>query len=310
MQLDIVAGFFVLGVLAVWCRCGLVFPRSLYQATIIFLLLAIGLKGGAALHAHASIALIAQAVAIVAFGIILPLLAFPILRYIGDLSRENAASVAAHYGSVSIATYAVAVAFLQSRNIAYEEHFPLFVALLEVPAIAVGIWLARPRDQVLRSAGLLHEVFFNQGVFLLGGGLVIGWWAGARVESVLPFFDGLFHGVLALFLLEMGRTAATQSVSLRQYGSFISSFAVLMPLTGAFLGGLLASALGFSVGGMILLATLGASASYIAVPAAMSVAVPTADSGLPISASLAVTFPFNILVGIPLYTAIIQNLAS
>ena len=310
MQLDVVAAFFLMGAIAQVMKAPVKMPKGLYQSLTIFLLIAIGLKGGIALEQHGSIALLYQSLLIIGFGALLPLIAFPLLLKFGGLSRVDSASVAAHYGSVSIATFAVALAVLDDQGIAYEPYFPLFVALLEVPAIAVGLWLARGKDQSLDLKKVLHEIFFNQGVLLLVDALLIGWWAGERSEKLMPFFGSLFHGVLALFLLEMGRVAASRINLLRQYGSFIASFGVVMPLIGATLGALCAMLLGLSVGGTILLATLGGSASYIAVPAAMAVALPSANQSVPITASLTVTFPFNVLVGIPLYSALITELLA
>ncbi len=303
MQLDIVVAFFVLGALARLVRADIQFPRSLYQSLTLFLLIAIGLKGGVALREHADISLAPQALAVILLGLALPLIAFPLLSRIGQLSRNDAAAIAAHYGSVSVGTYAVAVAILESRNIPYEAYFPLFVVLLEMPAIAVGLALARRADAGLDRGKLLHEIFCNQGVVVMSGALVIGWMAGAGVAPIMPLFGDLFHGALALFLLEMGMVAASRLPDIRQVAPFMSAFGVLMPLIGAAIGGLLALALGFSTGGIALLAALGGSASYIAVPAVMRAALPQANHGLSIAASLGITFPFNVLVGIPLYIA-------
>jgi len=300
MQIDVVIAFFLLGVVARLLRADIHFPVALHQTLTLFLLLAIGLKGGVALAAHASWSLLPQALAVVAFGLVLPLLAFPLLRQIGHFTRVDAASVAAHYGSVSIGTYAVGAALLEARAIPFESYFPFFVALLEVPAIAVGLILAR-QGQAIAWRPLIGELGRNQGLFLLLGSLLIGVaWAG-RVDSVLPLFRDLFHGALALFLLDMGLRAASRLPDLRQHGPFIAAFGVFMPLLGGLLGGLLGWTLGLSTGGVFLLAVLGASASYIAVPAAMQVALPEANQGLAMTASLGVTFPFNVLAGLPVY---------
>ena len=299
--MSVVAGFFLLGFIARLCRSDVQFPRELYQSLTLFLLIAIGLKGGIALQAHASPALGLQAVAVVALGLVLPLIAFPLLSHFGRLSRLDSASIAAHYGSVSVGTYAVAVAVLEAQGIAYEAYFPLFVVLLEMPAIAVGLALAGRERGDMKSSELLHEIFCNQGVFLMVGAMLIGYFGGTAVDSIMPMFGTLFQGVLALFLLEMGLVAASRLPEIRTLAPFIASFGVLMPLVGATFGGLFAFALGLSAGGVALLATLGGSASYIAVPAVMRQALPRANHGLSIAASLAITFPFNVLVGIPLY---------
>ena len=153
----------------------------------------------------------------------------------------------------------------------------------------------------MQGGKLLHEIFCNQGVVLMSGALLIGFWAGDGVASIMPLFGTLFHGALALFLLEMGLVAASRLPDIRRMASFMCAFGVLMPLIGASAGGLVAFAMGFSTGGIALLASLGGSASYIAVPAVMRVALPDANHGLSIAASLGITFPFNVLVGIPLY---------
>ena len=310
MQLDIVVAFFVLGILARAIKSDLELPPSLYQSLTIFLLIAIGLKGGIALGQHGSAELIPQSLAVIGLGLILPLIAFPMLTRFGCFGREDAASIAAHYGSVSVGTYAVAVAVLEARGIAYEAYFPLFVVLLEMPAIAVGIALARHPGQAIQWQKLAHEMFCNQGIVLMAGSLLIGFWGGARIDSIMPLFGDLFHGVLALFLLQMGIVAAGRISEIRINAPFLSAFGVLMPLIGAALGGALAFGLGFSTGGAVLLAVLGASASYIAVPAVMRTALPGANNGVAIAASLGITFPFNVLVGIPLYILVVESVAQ
>lgn len=313
MIVDATIAFFVLGLFASLVRAEIQFPKSLYQTLVLFLMLAIGLKGGVALAEHASWALLSQSALVIILGLVLPFIAFPILYFFGDLPRSDSASIAAHYGSVSVGTYAVAVAFLESQKIPYEPYIPLFVVLLEMPAIAVGIFLARRASHFSseNADGQVHnlfrEIFLNQGMVLMIGGLLIGYMAGAEgTASIAPFFFTLFGGALALFLLEMGMVAGRRLSELRQIGSFMLAFGVSMPIIGGLLGCLLGIAIGLSQGGAILLAVLGASASYIAVPAAMRVALPEANHGLSISSSLGVTFPFNVLIGIPLYTATTQ----
>lgn len=312
--MDVGIAFFLLGIVAALARTDIQFPKALYQTLILYLLLAIGLKGGIALAEHASWEILGQSALVISLGLILPLIAFPVLYHLGGLERYDAASIAAHYGSVSVGTYAVAVAVLEAQGIDYEAYLPLFVVLLEMPAIAVGITLAR-RAQAKASSRedtvkLLHEVFLNQGVVLMVGGLVVGLVAGERVAAVAPLFFDLFPGVLALFLLQMGMVAANCVKDIRRLGSFMLAFGVAMPMVGGFLGCLLGLAIGLSSGGAILLAVLGASASYIAVPAAMQLALPQANHSLSISASLGITFPFNILIGIPTYMVITQSLTG
>jgi hypothetical protein len=300
---DAVPLFFVLGAVARVAKSDLRIPAALYEVLSIFLLLAIGLKGGVELARSASVDILYQSAAVIALGAALPLLAFPVLRALGRLSRPDAASFAAHYGSVSAVTFAVAVTFLRDRSVPVDDHFPLFLALMEAPAIIVGVVLARAgggRDT--RWGALLHEILFGKSILLLLGGIAIGWVAGPKgVAPIEPFFFTLFKGSLCFFLLEMGLVAAGHLGDLRRAGTFLVGFGVAMPLVSSVLGAGVARLLGFDAGGVFLLATLAASASYIAAPAAMRIAVPEANPALPIATSIGITFPFNIIVGLPLY---------
>ncbi len=313
-SIDPIVLFFLLGLIAGLLRSELRLPQAIYEFLTVLLLLAIGLKGGIELAKQPFGELLMPLLAVIIMGTMLPLVAYPILSLVGRFKRADAASIAAHYGSVSVGTYAVAIAYLGAQQIDYEAYMPLFVVVLEVPAILVGIVMARGVSRDTDWGKLAHEVFLGKGVVLLMGGLFIGWIAGPEgVEPIAPMFFDLFKGVLALFLLEMGLIAASQIGGLRRYGLFIVGFGILFPLFAATIGTVLGWMLGLSTGGTILLATLAASASYIAVPAAMRLTVPEANPTLSISASLGVTFPFNILVGIPLYhqfVNLIQNLGG
>ena len=303
--IDPIILFFLLGLIAGLLRSELRVPTAIYEFVTILLLLAIGLKGGIELAKQPFGSLLPQMLAVVAMGFVLPLVAFPVLRYAGRFKRADAASIAAHYGSVSVGTYAVAVAYFGTRQITFEEHMPLLLVLLEIPAILVGIVLARGLSRETRWSSVAHEVFLGKGIVLLIGGLLIGWAAGPDgLSSIKPLFFDLFKGILAIFLLEMGLITATQVGTLRQYGPFLLVFGVAMPLFSALVGTGLGWALGLSIGGTAMLATLAASASYIAVPAAMRISVPEANPTLSLAASLGITFPFNVLVGIPIYHAL------
>ncbi|MFW2421650.1 MAG: sodium-dependent bicarbonate transport family permease [Porticoccaceae bacterium] len=302
MVSDPIILFFIFGIFAGLVRSELRLPSAIYDFLSLILLLAIGLKGGIELAKQPFLSLAPQIAAVFLMGLLLPLIAFPLLRLAGKFNRADAASIAAHYGSVSVGTFAVAIAYMNSRGISYEEHITLLLVVLEIPAILVGILLARGLNKQTRWGTVTHEIFAGKGVILLLGGLAIGWIAGpAGVEPIAPFFFDLFKGVLALFLLEMGVITASKLGSLRRYGLFIVLFGIGMPLFSALIGASLAILLGFSTGGVSMLATLAASASYIAVPAAMRISVPEANPTLSLAASLGVTFPFNVLVGIPLY---------
>jgi uncharacterized protein len=302
MDFEPVVLFFVLGVAAGLFRSDLKIPGSIYEALSIFILLAIGLKGGVEMSKHPVGELFLDGLIIVVVGALIPLVAFPVLRFIGRMSRADSASIAAHYGSVSVVTFSVGITLLGQEMLEFEGYLIVFLVLLEIPALLIGVILARHGQGAVRWGKLMHEVFFGKSIYLLAGGLVIGFIAGA--EGIQPldklFFD-LFKGVLALFLLEMGLVASTRIAALREYGAFLAGFAVLMPLFSASLGTITGWMLDFSVGGTFLLATLFASASYIAAPAAMRIAVPEANPALSIGASLGMTFPFNIFLGIPIY---------
>ena len=308
--MDAVVLFFVLGVAAGLARSDLKLPPALYDALSIYLLLAIGLKGGVELAKQPFLAVAPQAVLAMSLGLVIPLIAFPVLRGLGRLGRADAASMAAHYGSVSVVTFAVGQNFLNSAGIAFEAHMPLFLVLLEVPGLLVGVVLARLGGPVRPAWGrLMHEVLLGKSIVLLVGGLLIGWAAGPQALAPTDaLFSGLFKGVLCLFLLEMGLVASAHLGSIRKSGLFLAGFGIAMPLLSAGLGAVLGWAIGLSPGGTALLATLAASASYIAAPAAMRIAVPEANPALSITAALAVTFPFNLLVGIPLYVRLAEAL--
>jgi len=294
--------FFLLGIVAGALRSELRLPGAVYEFVTILLLLAIGLKGGVELSRQSLMAVLPHMLAVVGMGFALPLVAYPVLRTVGRLASADAASMAAHYGSVSVATYAVAAAYFAGRGIPFEAHMPLLLALLEMPAILVGIVLARGFSTGMRLKSVAREVLLSKGIVLLLGGLLIGWVAGEDgVSSIGPLFFDLFKGLLSLFLLELGLITAAQLGCLRKHGVFLVAFGVGMPLFSALVGTILGIGLGLSVGGTAMLATLAASASYIAVPAAMRISVPEANPTMSLAASLGVTFPFNVLVGIPVY---------
>ena len=301
-MIDVVVLFFILGLAAGLARSDLKLPAALYESLSLVLLLSIGLKGGEGLAKQALAPLLPQLLTVILLGVAQTLIAFALLRAVGRLGRADAAATAAHYGSVSVATFAVGANWLMLRGIEFEPQMAIFLTVMEVPAILVGIMLARGVSRNTDWRLLAHEAFLSKGVTLLLGGMAIGWMAGPQgLAPIKGLFFELFKGALALFLLEMGLIVSRQVGELRKRGVFIVVFGLLMPLFSAMLGlgcGLL---LGLSIGGMTLLATLAASASYIAVPATMRLAVPEANPALSLAAVLGVTFPFNILAGIPLY---------
>jgi len=304
---DPVILFFILGLAAGLLRSDLKIPGVLYESLSIFLLLAIGLKGGVALSKHQPGDLLGPMLVVIAAASLVPVIAFMIARYMGRYDRANAGALAAHYGSVSVVTFAVASSFLMRQAVAAEGYMSVFLVILEIPGLLIGIALARMGATKTRWMPLIHEILTGKSIVLLVGGLVIGYLCGEEgTASITPLFFALFKGLLAIFLLEMGLVTAGRIADLKRSGLFLIGFGLVMPLLAASIGLLTALGLGLSVGGATLLATLFASASYIAAPAAVRMAVPEANPSLSIGASLGVTFPFNITIGIPLYFAASQ----
>jgi len=293
--------FFILGVIAGSIRSELRLPTQIYEFVSIVLLLSIGLRGGIELSHLPFFELAPQVIVVFLMGILIPILAFPILRLAGKFSRADAASIAAHYGSVSVGTFAVAATYMAARGVFYEAHMPLLLVILEIPAIIVGILLAKGLKNQ-KWGGVLHEIFAGKGIVLLIGGLLIGLITGEKgIMPIHPLFFDSFKSILALFLMEMGLLASSKLGALRHYGLFLLAFGIGMPLVSSLIGIGLGLLLKFSVGGTAMLGIMAASASYIAVPAAIRISVPEANPTLSLTASLGVTFPFNVLVGIPIY---------
>lgn len=307
--------FFALGLIAAIAKSDLKFPEPLYVGLTIYLLVAIGFKGGVAMSEAGLVKVLLPAFAAMLLGAIIPLWTYPLLRFGGKLPGVDAAAIAAHYGSVSAVTFIAATNYLKAVDQPFESYATAFLAVMESPAILVGVILGKlamnkPGDDSrasLRTAA--HEALFGRSVFLLVGALVVGALSGeAGMKKVEPFFVAPFQGVLALFLLEMGLVAGRRLGDLRKVGAFLLGFGIIVPLVNGSLGVLLGQATGLSVGGATLLGVLAASASYIAAPAAIRLSLPEANPTLYLTSSLAITFPFNITVGIPIYLAIARFL--
>ena len=299
---------FALGIIARLIRSDLSFPEPLYQALSIYLLLAIGLKGGAELSHTPGAVVLRPALVTLALGMLTPITSYVVLRKIGRMDRINAAAIAAHYGSVSAVTFIAAQTFGQLQGNLAEGFMPALVAMLEVPAIVVALMIAFTRSNHHGSwREGLHEVLAGRSVVLLVGGLVIGYLSGTEgLKQVEPFFVSGFKGALTLFLLEMGLVAARRLRDLKKVGTFLVGFGIVMPILHGSLAVVLGHWAGLSVGGSAVLGAMVASASYIAAPAAVRISLPEANPTLYLTASLGITFPFNLALGIPLYFALAQ----
>jgi hypothetical protein len=303
--------FFVLGLAAAFARSDLSIPEALAKGLSIYLMIAIGLKGGVEVSKTGFTPdLLLAAAAGVALSFALPFAAFQLLTRFARLDRVNAAAVSAHYGSVSVVTYVTAVEMLGRQGLGPAGYMVAVLALMETPAIISGLLLARRGGGANgHGGGLWREVLLNASVVLLIGSFAIGLVAGeAGAAPIKPVFDGLFRGLLCIFLLDMGLIAGRRLLETRSLTARAATLAVLLPVMNGVLGTAVGAALGLDTGSAAALGILAASASYIAVPAAMRLALPQADPGLYLSMSLGVTFPFNIIAGIPLYALLAQAL--
>ena len=304
--------FFFLGVLACVVGSDLEIPQPLPKFFSLYLLLSIGFKGGVELAKsgfHSEVA--CTLAAAVGMAMLLPAITFFILRRKMDVS--NAAAVAATYGSISAVTFIAATSFLSLLNLKFSGYMVAAMALMESPAIVVGIALARltatRKERGFDWSELLRDAFFNGSVLVLVGAIVIGMMTGeAGGKALAPFTTDIFKGMLCLFLLDMGLVSARRLGAIKQLGAFPIGFALAVPLASAALAILLARLIGLGCGDALLFTTLCASASYIAVPAAMRMALPEANPGLYVTMSLAITFPFNIILGLPLYMGVINHI--
>jgi hypothetical protein len=292
---------FVLGALAVILRSDLRLPDPIHTWISTYLLLAIGLKGGHSLKGSELSTLISPAFLTIAFGIAIPAVIFFVTTKLLRLSAPDAGSLAAHYGSVSVVTFTAAMIFAAEADFITEPFLTSLVAILEVPGIVVALVLVSMKSDGIKWRSAVHEVLTGRSVLLLVGGLVIGAVSSANSFSrVEPFFVGMFSGLLTLFLLDMGATVATRFATSGKPPLRMAIFAVISPIVFGTTGVIAAHAIGMSIGGSAVFGIMAASASYIAAPAAVRIALPNADSGLSLGLALGVTFPFNLTIGIPL----------
>jgi uncharacterized protein len=297
---------FALGIVATLVKSDLKLPAELYTALSIYLLLAIGLKGGVELSQTPFSAFWKSALATLALGCAIPFWSYFVARRLGKLDVANAAALAAHYGSVSAVTFIAVQTFLNNAGAEFEGFMPTLVAILEVPAILIALVIANRSLSKQTGDGapwgkVLHEILAGRSILLLVGGVIIGLLAGKKgFEPVAPFFVDPFRGALVLFLLELGMVTAKRFGDLRKSGLFLIGFGILMPILHGIIGLFAGRFAGLSMGGATILAILAASASYIAAPAAVRIALPQANPSYYLPASLAITFPFNLTIGIPL----------
>jgi uncharacterized protein len=306
--------FFFLGMLAILVKSDLEIPQPLPKLFSLYLLLSIGFKGGYELEeSKIDVQIILALLAAIVMACAVPIYSFFILKI--KLDAYNSAAIAATYGSISAVTFITAQSFLKVLGLPSGGHMVAALALMESPAIVVGIVLVRlfaekkddDNSKEFSWNEVLREAFLNGSVFLLIGSLVIGMLTGETGWHKLePFTQGIFYGVLSFFLLDMGTVAARRIGDLKKTGSFLIGFSIFMPVANAIVGIIIAKLIGMSQGNALLFAVLSASASYIAVPAAMRLTVPEANPSLYVSMALALTFPFNIIVGIPLYMNIVK----
>ncbi|WP_299684019.1 sodium-dependent bicarbonate transport family permease [uncultured Tateyamaria sp.] len=305
---------FALGVAAALARSDLNIPEAVAKGMSIYLLFAIGFKGGVSVADHGIDGTLALSlVAGIVLSAVLPLIAFALLQVLGNLSRLDAAAVAAHYGSISIVTFVAGTSVLEASGITSEGYMVAVAAAMEAPAILSALWLvSRGGDSRRMDSELMREIMLNGSIVLLVGSFLIGWITGVDgLVKIEAFIVSPFQGVLCLFLLDMGLVAGR---GLRGGSGVLRpgvlAFGLVMPLVGASAGLVAGLLLGLSTGGVALFMVLSASASYIAVPAAMRVALPEANPSIYLTLSLGVTFPFNLTIGLPVYVAVASALTG
>jgi hypothetical protein len=311
--------FFLLGLLAAFARSDLTIPEAMAKGMAIYLMVAIGFKGGVEVAAAGLNIDMLQAAGIgIALSFAFPVLAFALVRTLGRLDPVNAAAISAHYGSISVVTYVTAIEVFKVAGVDVPGYMVAVMALMETPAILTGLWLAsralpkKPADDAAHESGeLWREVLLNGSVVLLVGAFIIGALTGAEGKAVMsPLIVVPFKAVLCFFLLDMGLVAARQLRAAKLLSARLVACGLILPPIGAVLGAGLGTLAGLELGAVAALAVLGASCSYIAVPAAIRLTLPQANPGLYLTMSLAVTFPFNVTLGLPLYLALAKALVG
>jgi len=303
---------FILGFIGARFKSDLRIPESIYQLISIYLLLGIGLKGGHALKDVSFQEIIKPSLATLLVGSLIPFLAFYVLKTIKYLSVSQRGALAAHYGSTSLVTFSAAVLYLENNSIFFEGYSTALLTIMEVPGLVVGIYLSSQKYKANISWGkTFQEILLGKTVLLLVGGLFVGFLAtDSGYQKVSPFFVDLLNGFLVLFLLQLGYLAGNQLNEVFKAGFGLVLFAIIFPIFAGLIGAIAGFLAGMSYGGTALLAVLAASASYIAAPAAVSIALPKEKLGLALTCSIGITFPFNLVFGIPIYLAMANFLIN
>jgi hypothetical protein len=309
---SVVALCFLLGFIAARLRSDVRIPEPVYQFISVYLLLGIGLKGGHALKDVTFSDFWPAALATIALGVTIPVVAFYSLRLVNKLSADDRGAFAAHYGSTSLVTFTAALLYVENAGMKVEGFATALLTVMEIPGLVVGVFLASTASKnKVNWLITTRELLFGKTVLLLTGGLALGYLTSeAGFEKVVPFFIDTQSGLLSLFLLNLGFMAGENWAELKRVGVPILLFGILFPALVGSLGAFVGTAVGLSIGGSTLLAVLCASASYIAAPAVVGVALPNAKRALPMTASIGVTFPFNLILGIPLYLFAAQSFAT
>lgn len=305
--------FFILGIFAGFLKSDLEVPEQIARYLSIYLMMAIGFKGGVAISQ--TVEFNSQVICVILFGILTgftqPFIGYFFLKRTTKLDNATASAVAAHYGSISMVTFVTAVNFLEQYNVSYAGYIVAVLALMEAPAILTGLYIYQKNNNKENgiSPKIGREIFTNGAILLLTGSFIIGWLSGEKgMAKMHGFLVEPFQGILAFFLMEMGLVVSRQMTHLKEFNFRLAIFGVYMPLIGCAIGLFLSYIIGLDVGSATLFIVLIASASYIAVSAAMRIALPQAKAGIYIPMTLAITFPFNIAIGIPLYFSLAQRI--
>lgn len=308
---DPVIIIFMMGIVARLLNVSLNIHNTIYDTISIYLLLALGIKGGYELNQLQDFSFLKACLGALAVGIIIPSVAFTIAYKIYKFSREDAVALAAHYGAGSAVTFAVVMNFLEDQGIQRENFYTIFLILMDMTGILIAFCYLHLNPTNWKSSlkKILHDVLLNKSIYLMLTGILIGFLSSVKGFGQVKFlFFDMFKGILCFFMLEMGLVCGQQIPRIKEYGKFIALFGIVMPLIASTIAICVGKFSGLSVEGTTILATIGASASYIAAPAVTRSIIPNANLSVPLTCALGITFPFNVIFGIPLYYKLSQFL--